>query len=178
MIRARDLDGTGVSRAWLERFTGDILEKVGRGIYAPRGRTFSPLAIAVARAPGATLCLLSALDFHGLLAAPPPEVWFAIHRNARTPRVEGARFVRSAGRCLVLGVERWRVEGVPLSVTSVAKTIVDCFRFSGQVGERAGPEALEEALRTGACTPREILSLASSCRARHKLAPPLMAAGT
>jgi len=171
ILRARDLDGTGVSRAWLERLVEfRSLVKVGRGLYALPGHRFSPMAIAAAHAPEATLCLLSALHLHGLLREPPSHSWFAIHRNARLPTIDGACFVRSTGPALLLGVEPWRVEGVPVRVTSVAKTLVDCFRYADRVGEQAGPAALDLAIRTGRCTPMEVLGLARPCRVWEKLA--------
>jgi predicted transcriptional regulator of viral defense system len=62
-----------------------------------------------------------------------------------------------------------RLEGMPVRITNVARTVVDCFRFRRLVG--AG--AARQALRQGKATPAQIWRAAEACRGRSLLAPVL-----
>ena len=79
--------------------------------------------------PRGVVCLLSALRFHELTTQLPHEVWIAIPEKARRSRVEYPRLrtVRFSGRALSHGVETHWIETVPVRITSVAKTVADCF---------------------------------------------------
>jgi predicted transcriptional regulator of viral defense system len=54
--------------------------------------------------------------------------------------------VRASGRALTDGVETRLIEGVPVLVTGVAKTVCDCFRYRRRVGVEVAVEALRDAL--------------------------------
>jgi predicted transcriptional regulator of viral defense system len=75
-----------------------------------------------------------------------------------TPRPEGTpiRLVRFTDRLLTEGVETHSIEGVPVKVFSVAKTIADCFRYRNKIGLSVAIEGLQEALRQRRTTPGEI----------------------
>ena len=106
IIRPRDLDAYGISREYLIRLSRQgRLEKLGRGLYqmpqAEKTENHS-LAEACKKVPNGIICLLSALRFHGLTTQLPFEVWLAIDRKARIPKMEGlklrvSRFSKEAG---------------------------------------------------------------------------------
>jgi predicted transcriptional regulator of viral defense system len=52
----------------------------------------------------------------------------AVDRKARKPVVNSPRlrFVRFSGNALTQGVVNTRIDGVPVRIYSVAKTIADC----------------------------------------------------
>ena len=60
----------------------------------------------------------------------------AIERTAWRPRIDEPpiRCVRFAGAALTDGNERHRIEGVVVTITDPARTIVDCFRYRAKVG--------------------------------------------
>ena len=90
-LRARDLADAGIPRTYLRRLCDrGILEQVDRGVYrladAPVTELHS-LAEVVVRVPHAIVCLLSALQLHGLTTEVPHAVWVMIDRHARMPKL-------------------------------------------------------------------------------------------
>jgi predicted transcriptional regulator of viral defense system len=92
--------------------------------------------------------LLSALRFHELTTQAPHEVWIAIPNKARAPRLEypPIRVARFAEALMREGIDEHRIDGVPVRVTNVAKTIADCFKYRNKLGLDVALEALKEAL--------------------------------
>ena len=87
------------------------------------------LAAASQRVPHGVICLLSALQFHGIGTQAPFEVWVAIDVHARRPNsdVISLRPVYMSGLALSAGIETHAIEGTRVQVFNSAKTIVDCF---------------------------------------------------
>jgi predicted transcriptional regulator of viral defense system len=56
--------------------------------------------------------------------------------------------------------------GVPVSITSPARTVVDCFRYRKKVGIDVAMEALRDAVSSRITSVREIERAAEVCRAR------------
>src|SRR4029077_5197468 len=116
-----------------------VLERPSRGVYVlaeDEPTEHHGLAEACKRVPHGVVCLLSALRFHGLTTQAPFEVWLAIDRKARLPRVEHPplRIVRIQSKVLAEGVEEHRIEGVPVRITTPVRTVVDCFVYRNKVG--------------------------------------------
>lgn len=107
------------------------------------------LAIAGARIPRGTVCLLSALRFHGMTTQLPRQVWMAIEHRAAAPRLDTPplRVIRLTGQSLDAGVEKHSIEGVPVRIYSPAKTVADCFKFRNKIGLDIAIEALRDYLR-------------------------------
>lgn len=57
--------------------------------------------------------------------------------------------MRASGSALDYGVEVRDIEGVPVRVTSPAKTVADCFRYRRHVGLEVALSALRDYLRGG-----------------------------
>ena len=72
---------------------------------------------------------------------------------------------------LTYGVVLRPMLGVPVSITSPARTVVDCFRFRHKFGLDTALEALRDALHRQVATVDEIMRAASVCRARTVLEP-------
>jgi len=98
--------------------------------------------------PHATVCLLSALQVHGLTTEVPHAVWIMIDTRARAPKLDtpSIEVVRAHGAAREHGVERHRVEGVEVWITSPAKTVADCFRYRRHVGTEVAVAALRDYL--------------------------------
>ncbi len=153
LIRARDLDTCKIPRAYLNRLvaTGQ-LERVGRGLYRAPGSLVTEhtsLAELSKRVPRSVVCLLSALQFHGLTTEAPHQVWIAIDTHARQPKIDypPIRVVRASGAAYRHGVEKKTIEGVSVKITSPAKTVADCFRYRRHVGLEVALAALRDYLR-------------------------------
>lgn len=151
-VRARDLRSAGIPRVYLKRLQDrGLLEQVDRGVYElveNEATELHSLAQVAKRVPHATICLLSALQFHHLTTEAPHAVWVMIDRSARSPKVAYPRLeiVRASGDARTHGIETHHAEGVELHVTSRAKTVADCFRFRNHVGLEVAIEALRQYL--------------------------------
>lgn len=154
VLRPRDLRAHGIPRVVLTRLhRKERLKRIARGVYVLPEADLSEhhsLAEACKRVPHGVVCLLSALRFHGLTTQSPFEIWMAIDVKARKPRLETPplRIVRFSGKALVYGVEDHLVEGVPVRVTSAAKTVADCFKYRNKIGLDVAVEALKDYRRT------------------------------
>jgi predicted transcriptional regulator of viral defense system len=152
-VRARDLVHASIPRAYLKRLCDrGLLEQVDRGLYwladAPVTE-LSTLAEVSKRVPHAVVCLLSALQVHGMTSEVPHAVWVLIDRHARMPRITTPTLevVRASGKALEHGVETRVIDGVQVQVTTPAKTVADCFRFRRHIGLEAALAALKDYLR-------------------------------
>lgn len=151
-FRARDLDAAGIPRSYLARLVerGE-LERAARGLYRLPGAEATELHSLVEvsrRVPHATICLVSALQVHGLTTEVPHAVWIMIDTRARTPKLDtpAIEVVRAHGPPREHGVERRQVEGVELRITTPAKTVADCFRYRRHVGLEVALAALRDYL--------------------------------
>lgn len=174
LLRSRDLESRGISRAQLRLMLGlGLLQEVAPSVWGQPMRSFDATLLAAKRVPQGVVCLLSALAFHGLLREPPDEVWLAIGEKARRPRCQQPplRIVRFSGSALALGIEQHAVQGVPVRVYSVAKTVADLFKYRNKLGYPVAVHALRDALLSGRCTPEEVLHFSAICRVSRTLAP-------
>jgi predicted transcriptional regulator of viral defense system len=171
-FRPRDLAPLGVSFPDLQRLVAEgAVEKVGRGLYrlaAARPDELETIAMVASAVPTGIVCLLSALRIHNIGTQAPHAVWLALDRKARKPARPPARLriVRFSGAMLTYGVETRLMLGVPVRVTSPARTVVDCFRYRRKLGLDVALEALRDALRMRMASVDEIMRAAEVCRAR------------
>lgn len=162
MVRSAEMQTQGITAATAARLVRDgRIVRLARGLYqlpdAPM-EAHHALAEVAKRAPKAVICLLSALAFHDLTDQLPPKVWVALGRKDWTPRVEypPLRIARFSAKELGRGIETHRIEGVPVRITTVTKTLVDAFRYRRDIGVSVCIESLRQALKTRKATPAEI----------------------
>lgn len=162
IARLVELRAAGVTAATMSRMErdGEVL-RLARGLYqlsdAPLDSNHS-LAEAAKRVSKGVVCLVSALAFHGLTDQLPRQVWLAIGQKDWAPKPDSMpiRIVRFTERLLNESVETHVVEGVPVKVFGIVKTIADCFRYRNKIGLSVAIEGLQEALRQRKATPSEI----------------------
>jgi predicted transcriptional regulator of viral defense system len=177
LIRPRDLEPLGLSRVTLTRLVRQgALTRVARGLYALPNRSISEhtaLAEVARKHPQAIVCLLSALRFHELTTQSPFEVWLAIPNKARAPKLDypPLRIVRFSGPLLAEGVEEHSIDGVPVRITSVAKTVADCFKYRNKIGLDVALEALREAWKGRRVGMDELWRYARLCRVANVMRP-------
>ena len=151
-FRPSQLKQLGVPYRKLRQLEADgAVERVGWGLYrltdAEPTERFS-IALVCAQVPNAIVCLLSALQVHGIGTQLPRHVWIAIPHKAKPPVLTNVavRLVRFSGAAWIYGVQETEFEGVSARITSPARTVVDCFRFQRLIGREAALEALRAAL--------------------------------
>jgi predicted transcriptional regulator of viral defense system len=182
VFRSRDVEALGIPRSGLRAWLRDgTAERVGRGLYrlteaAPSEH--ETIARVAARVPRAVICLLTALRVHDIGTQAPREIWIALDRKARKPRLDGlpVHVVRFSGPMLTYAVETREIQGVPVHITSPARTVVDCFRYRNKVGVDVALEALRDALINGRASVDELLRIAEAGRVRSVIRPYLEAA--
>ncbi len=179
--RSRELVAAGITRSQLSRMVAaGQLVRVGRGLYAMPGYQsgeHGALVTVAKRAPGVLFCLLSALRFHELTTQAPFEVWIAIGNKEHPPRLDypPLRTVRFSDAALTAGVETHPVDGTKVRVTSVAKTVADCFKFRNKIGLDVALEALREARRAKKASAEELWRYAKINRVANVMRPYLEA---
>ncbi|MEX0900833.1 MAG: type IV toxin-antitoxin system AbiEi family antitoxin domain-containing protein [Gammaproteobacteria bacterium] len=150
-LRASDLEARGLPREYLSRLARiGLLERHGRGVYTLPGARISAdgsLVQVATGVPDGVICLLSALAFHQLTTQLPSQVWLALPRGRRRPKLAypPLRVMFVSEPAFSTGVEIHVVGGRAIQVYGVAKTIADCFKYRNKIGLDVTLEALNEA---------------------------------
>jgi len=177
VLRPRDLDSVGIPREYLTRLCNEgLLERPGRGLYVAADAEpteMETIAEACRRIPHGVVCLLSALRFHDLTTQSPFEVWMAIDRKARLPKVDypAVRVVRFSGRALEYGAQIHQVGTVSIRLYAPAKTVADCFKYRNKIGRDVAMDALRDCWRRRKATMDELWDAAKVCRMTNVMRP-------
>lgn len=181
ILRPRDLVAIGVSGSYLNVLASQgVLQRQSRGLYTlpdSRPSEFRSIVEACKLSPNSTVCLLSALRIHDLTTQSPHEVWLAIGQKDRKPQIAypPIRVVRFSVASRQFGVEKRKIEGVPIHVYSAAKTVADCFKFRNKIGLDVAIEALRDCRESKKATVDEIWKAAKVCRMANVIRPYLEA---
>lgn len=164
------VEDTGVppnsARKYIQRLVNEgVVERVGYGLYSLADAELTEhqsILEVSAKIPEAVICLISALQFHGLTTQNPFAVWLAIPRGKRYPKRDGTRIrvFRFSPQAYENGIEKHLIDGVEVKVYSPAKTIADCFAYQKTVGLDVCIEALRDAWRQRKVTMDELYHFA------------------
>jgi predicted transcriptional regulator of viral defense system len=153
------------------------LTRLARGLYRlADAQEFSnpDLAVVATKAPDAVVCLISALSFHGITTQVPRAVYLAVPRGRyaglrlRTPPVKIYRFDAAS---FDEGIEAHQIDGITVRIYSVARTLVDCFKYRNKLGLDIAIEALRFARARKRISNREILHFARLLRQVRVIGP-------
>lgn len=176
-LRPKDLRTINVPREYLRRLCEEgVLEHPSRGIYtlANASPTEHQSVVEVAKlVPHGIICLISALQFHGLTTEIPHEVWLAIGNKSWQPQLTypPLRIARFSKASLEYGVEEHWISGVVVRVFDPAKTVADCFKFRNKVGLDVAIEGLRDCLQRRKATVDQIWQAAKVCRVANTIRP-------
>ena len=125
------------------------------------------------RVPAGIVCLLSALQFHGLTTQTPHRVWVALPLRAHPLHLDypPVRVVHLSGDAFTAGIEEHVISTVTLRVYSPAKTVVDCFKFRNKIGIEVALDALRDCWRKQQATMEELWRFAKICRVATVMRP-------
>ncbi len=177
ILRTAEARRLGIHQQTLQNLARqNLVEPLSRGLYRLTDRPLpqSPdLAVIAKKIPSATLCLISALAFHGLTTQIPHEVYLMLPHEKSTPKLEWPpiRVFRSSGKALTGGVEIHEVDGIPINVYSAAKTVADCFKFRNKIGTNIAVEALRDYLEQKDFDRAELIKYARICRVERVMTP-------
>lgn len=152
------------------------IEKIGRGIYHLKNSpSFSnPDLVTVAlQAPKGVVCLISALSYCNATDEVPHSVYVAIPRGLRASKIDypPVQYFRYAPKVWESGIEIHTIDGQPVKIYSLAKTVADCFKYRNKIGLDVAREALKIAVTEKKVRPTEIMRFAKICRIDNVIKP-------
>lgn len=135
------------------------------------------LVVVAMRMKKAVLCCITALHLHGLTQEIPRAVHVSLPRGVHPAKLPypPLEVYHVATASLTVGVDDRVLDGVPVRVTSPARSVADAFKFRGRVGLEPAIDALRQALDKGAASPAEIDQKARLCRVQAVIRPYLEA---
>lgn len=149
ILRASNAIELGVPQHILYKMvkTGDLVRET-QGVYRlsesePLG---NPDLVQISlRVPRAVICLISALYFHELTTQIPHQVYFALPRDVKTPKIEypPIRVFHFSEESYRAGSVEEIVDGIKVKIYDREKTIADCFKFREKIGIDIALEALK-----------------------------------
>lgn len=176
-----EIIGAGFNKANLKSaLNSGQIQKIDRGLYRLSAGSLlaNPDIVAASiKIPKGILCLLSALSFHEATSEIPRYVDIAIPRGKHANKIKypPVRFYRFAANIWSAGLEERQIDGRTIRVYSLARTVVDCFKFRNKVGMDVARDALKVAVSEKRIKPKEIMRYAKLCRVESIIKPILEA---
>lgn len=150
-----------------------LVDRLDRGLY--RVADAKPLAhpdlvTVVLKVPRGVICLVSALAFRQMSTLVPHSVYLAIPANDQTPalRYPPLRLFWYASVAFSDGIEQVDIDGVPVRMFSVERTLADCFKYRNKIGIDVCVEALNLYRRRGK---NKLEHYAKLCRVERVMRP-------
>lgn len=163
-------------RTLYEMRDAGIIEKLSRGLY--RLSELPPLEnpdlISVAlRVPQSVLCLISALAFHEITTQIPHEIYIAVERGTKTPRVDypPVRIFHFTTEMFIQGIETYARDNITVRVYSPEKTIADCFKYRNKIGLETAIESLKLYRERKKVKVQKLIHFAKICRVENIIKP-------
>lgn len=182
IIRTREALGQGIHRRTLYGLREEgALIPTARGLYQLAEMESFPTEIDLVNvaklAPHGVICLISALAFHGLTTQIPHEIWLAVERKARRPKVAypPVRAVFYPASCFREGIETHRIMEQEVRIYNAPKTVIDCFRWRNTVGMDVALEAARSYLKQRGASPSKLMEYAKLCKVEKLVSPYLEA---
>lgn len=153
-----------------------LIEQVARGTYRSSSADYTEeerFQIATLRAgPKSAICLISALSIYGLTDNRHSKVWIMVPRG-KISRAKDLKILRPRDPMWNIGIEKQ--DGY--SITTIERTIVDCFIYRNQLGSTYGTKALREAIEKKQTTLKKVMEMAIELGAKDRLLPYVEALG-
>ena len=149
VLRMSEALYTGIHRRMLySMLEAGVIEQLSRGLYRladlpPLG---NPDLVSVSlKIPNGVICLISALAYHEITTQVPHEVYVALERGTEAPRLNHPplRVFWFSEESFTVGIEKHKIDGVPVRIYSPEKTIADCFKYRNKIGLDIAIEALK-----------------------------------
>lgn len=149
MVKTAEAKKAGIHPTYLYKLLElGAIERVSRGIFRLRDMpsiSRPDIVVVAMRAPKAVICLISALSFYEITTQIPHSVDVALLRGSKKPRIDypPVSIHYYSPEAYETGIEKINIDGVPVRIYNVEKTIADCFKFRNQVGLDVALEALK-----------------------------------
>ena len=152
------------------------IERLSRGVYSLTSNSdisHPDFVIVSAMIPKGVICLISALSFYEVTDEIPRCIDVAIPVGTRAKEIHNIRirYYRFSQKTWEAGIEEHTLDGRKIKIFSLAKTIVDCFKFRNQIGMDVARSALKNSLEERKVSHRDIMKYASICRVTNVIKP-------
>jgi len=177
MLRTGEALSAGIHpRTLYEMHQSGILEQLTRGLYRladlpPLG---NPDLVSVSlKIPNGVICLISALAYHEITTQVPHEVYVALERGTEPPRLSHppVRIFWFSGLAFTIGIQTYKIDGVPVRIYSPEKTITDCFKYRNKIGLDMAIEALKLYRKKKHFKADDLMKFARACRVEKVIRP-------
>ena len=182
IIRTQEALRRGIHRRTIYGLRDDgVLLSTSRGLYRLADMESFPMEIDLVNVtklvPHGVICLISALFFHELTTQIPHEIWLAVDRKARKPKVDypPVRSIFFTGLCFREGIEVHRIMEQDVRIYNAPKTVIDCFRWRNEVGLDVALEAARSYLKRRGASPAMLMDYAKLCKVEKLVTPYLEA---
>ena len=182
IIRTQEALRRGIHRRTLYGLRDDgMLLPTSRGLYQLADMESFPTEIDLVNVaklvPHGVICLISALFFHELTTQIPHEIWLAVDRKARKPKLDypPVRSIFFTGPCFREGIEVHRIMEQDVRIYNAPKTVIDCFRWRNEVGLDVALEAARSYLKRRGASPAMLMDYAKLCKVEKLVTPYLEA---
>lgn len=171
LFSVRQAEKVGLSRRTLQHlYESGQIQRVARGIYQSVNAEFfneDQLNAATLRMgyPSA-ICLVSALVQYNLTDTIPRKVWIMVPVSKRTAH-EDLKLLRSRSPMWEVGIVKER----GYRITSLERTLVDCWIYRRLVGVQTFVDALKRAVQQKKTTAGKVLDMAIQLGVGHRLRP-------
>lgn len=177
ILRTHEAIDKGIYSSTLSYLCGiGIIERTSRGLYrlsdAPLPE--NPDFISVSKkVPGGVICLISALSFYELTLQIPHELYIALPRGARTPKLDypPVHIFRFLGEAYSQGIEILHIDNIPVKIYCMEKTIADTFKFRNKTGLDTAIEALRFYMERKDKDIDKLMHYAETCRVSRIIRP-------
>jgi predicted transcriptional regulator of viral defense system len=155
-------------------FKQGLIERPDRGLYLVNPSRWSPdheLAAVAVRKPEAVICCHSAAHFHHLTTYVPEEVQIGMPSSRHPPRWKWPRIepITIDMDPSIGGIDIHVREGIPIKVTSPARTIPELWRHQERVLPNVYQEILRSVLERKLARPSDILPFAKRFRVEREV---------
>jgi predicted transcriptional regulator of viral defense system len=152
------------------------IKRISRGFYklTDSPEPSNPDLVAVAlKAPKGVICLISALSYHNATDEVPQSVYVAIPRGLRANKINypPVQYFHYNPKVWEHGIETSIIDGHPVRIYGLAKTIADCFKYRNKIGLDVAREAMKIAVNEKKVNPTEIMRFAKICRVDKIMKP-------
>ena len=180
LISHKDLISKGISPTTVSRMVvdGDII-RVSRGLFQSKDSQLGELqgiAEAAMQIPNGVICLTSSLFLHGVIDEKPETIWVAVKKNSWIPKLDNSaiKVVQFTEKYLSQSIEVKIIQGIPIKVFGINRSIIDCFRLRNKVGIVAARKSLEQAMIKNYINQNEIFKFSQQGRVMNIVYPYLV----
>ncbi len=181
-IRTQEAFRQGIHRRTLYGLRDEgAMVSLSRGVYQLAEMENLPTEIDLVNVakivPHGVICLISALSFNGLTTQIPHEIWLAVERKARKPKISypPVRVIFFSGSCFHEGIETHLIMEQEVRIYSAPKTVIDCFHWRDAVGMDVALEAARSYLKRRGPSPAKLMEYAKLCKVEKLVTPYLEA---